>query len=474
MGAALLDELRAALRRFVVFPSDAALDATTLWIAATHAMPEWQHATRLIVTSPLKRCGKSRLLDLIEATAHDPLVSANATAAAIFRSLGAESPPTLLIDEADSLFTRRNGQLSERAEDLRGLLNAGFQQGRPMLRCVGPQQTPTPFPTFAMAALAAIGRDSIPDTIADRAVAIGLDRRAPTEQVDAYRHRRDAAPLRELGRRLREWVGANRERLASATPDFDLEDRAADTFEPLVAVADLAGGRWPKRARDAAKDLTKGDGRAEESLGIQILADVRHVFATADKASLASAAIVEQLRAMSESPWGAFELSQRDLAWRLRPYGVKPEQVRPDCGKQVRGYRLASLTPVFARYLAPPESENGPPDPPEGPSPSVTPSQPLPDAASTVTDATSVTDRSVTTAGSVTGDPSNGTNCDAVTDRDGTPAELRGELGVGAVVVSDSADSVTPEADDLGARCSDEDVRDWADDYRAVIVEGVE
>ncbi|MCU1670615.1 MAG: hypothetical protein JWP40_3542, partial [Blastococcus sp.] len=63
-GSDLLDQLGRALRRYVIMPSAEAGDAVTLWIAATHAQPAWQHATRLVITAPEKRCGKSRLLDV--------------------------------------------------------------------------------------------------------------------------------------------------------------------------------------------------------------------------------------------------------------------------------------------------------------------------------------------------------------------------------------------------------------------------
>ena len=139
-GAALLDELHEALKRYVIFPSGHASAATTLWIAATHALPAFECAPRLVVTSPSKRCGKTRLLDMIDATSHRPLANVTASVAALFRSIGRnEHPPTLIIDEADTIFGRKT---SENNEDLRALLNAGHQRGKTALRCVGPTQTP--------------------------------------------------------------------------------------------------------------------------------------------------------------------------------------------------------------------------------------------------------------------------------------------------------------------------------------------
>src|SRR5919202_2355060 len=117
-GAATLDRLRAALARYVVLPSEQAADAVTLWIAASHAQPAWAHAPRLVIRAPEKRCGKSRLLDVVEATCHAPLITVNASPAAVYRAIGSDRPPTLLIDEADTIFGADNAKSNE---DLRGL-----------------------------------------------------------------------------------------------------------------------------------------------------------------------------------------------------------------------------------------------------------------------------------------------------------------------------------------------------------------
>ncbi|MGF1663347.1 MAG: hypothetical protein ACFCVG_12935, partial [Kineosporiaceae bacterium] len=166
-GGALLDDVRDALTRYVVLPTEEATDAVVLWVAATHVVPAWAHAPRLVIRAPEKRCGKSRLLDIVEALCHAPLVTVNATPAAVYRSIGSGDPPTLLIDEADTIFGPKAGDSNE---DLRGLLNAGHQRGRPALRWDANANRVDRIPTFAMAALAGIG--AMPDTIEDRAVVI--------------------------------------------------------------------------------------------------------------------------------------------------------------------------------------------------------------------------------------------------------------------------------------------------------------
>jgi hypothetical protein len=350
-GARLLAELRAALTRYVVLPSPQAADAVTLWTAATHAQPAWEHAPRLAVVSPLKRCGKSRLLDVVAETCHAPLITINATIAAVVRSIGAD-PPTLLVDEADTLWGTR--KQADANEDLRGLLNAGHQRNRPMLRWDVTSRTAEQLDTFAMALLAAIGE--LPDTIMDRAVVVRMRRRAPGEQVDPYRTRRDAPPLNDLRDRLSGWAREHLGELRHATPAMPLEDRAADTWEPLIAIADLAAGDWPARARHAAATMTQAEAQQEEdtAASVRLLADLRHIFQAADAEALYTSTILEALHQQEDAPWADWygrPLTTRDLARLLRPYQVESKNVREHGGSPRKGYARADLQDAWARYV---------------------------------------------------------------------------------------------------------------------------
>jgi Protein of unknown function (DUF3631) len=348
-GAVLLGELRDALCRYVVLPSAEAADAVTLWVAATHAQPAWEHAPRLAVVSPLKRCGKSRLLDVVAETCHAPLITVNATIAAVVRSIS-EDPPTLLVDEADTLWGTR--KQADANEDLRGLLNAGHQRNRPMLRWDVTTRTLDQLDTFAMALLAAIGE--LPDTIMDRAVVVRMRRRASGERVQPYRTRRDAPPLHQLRDRLAGWAREHLRELRHATPQMPLEDRAADTWEPLIAVADLAGGDWPTRARTAATLMTTAEAQQEEdsSAGVRLLGDLRDVFGGDD--ALYSTTILDRLHKLDDAPWAEWygrPLSTRELAKLLRPYQVRPKDVREQGGEPRKGYTRQALHEPWARYL---------------------------------------------------------------------------------------------------------------------------
>lgn len=351
-GAQLLDAVRAVLTRFVVLPSVEAADAVTLWIAATHAQSAWAHAPRLVIRAPEKRCGKSRLLDVVEATCHAPLITVNASPAAIYRSITSD-PPTLLVDEADTIF----GPKADGNEDLRGLLNAGHQRNRPALRYDAAANRVEHIPTFAMAAIAGIG--SMPDTIEDRAVIVRMRRRAPGEIAHEFRHRRDRPALRELAALLEEWVRSHLTELQEAEPPMPVEDRAADTWEPLVAIADLAGGDWPARARHAVLTITaEADEKAGVSTRIRLLADIRAAFVTLGDAPAATTSdLLSALNADPEAPWATFGptgLTGKRLGDLLREFDIRSETIRFAVG-QAKGYRRDQFNDAWTRYCPMPD-----------------------------------------------------------------------------------------------------------------------
>ncbi|WP_430625658.1 DUF3631 domain-containing protein [Streptomyces sp. NBC_01264] len=352
LGEQVLGDLRAEIERYVILPSAEALTAVALWVAATHLQTAWQHAPRLAVVGPAKRCGKSRLLDVITETVHDPLVTVNASAAAIFRSITA-TPPTLLVDEADTLFG--SAKVAEKNEEMRGLLNAGAQRGRPTLRVSGPNHEVTKFPTFAMAALAGIG--DLPDTIMDRSVVIRMRRRRPGESVAAFRSARDIPGLNAVRDRLAAWLTPLHSEATGLQPSMPVEDRAADTWEPLVAVADLAGGPWPDLARTACRAMTKHEADQDQDnsgLGIRLLADIRHAFeAEGNPPVIRTSRLLDILNKDDETPWPEYTangLTPRGLQILLKDYGISSANRRFHGDVQAKGFTRQQFTDAWARY----------------------------------------------------------------------------------------------------------------------------
>ena len=132
-----------------------------------------------------------------------------------------------------------------------------------------------------------------------------------------------------------------------------IEDRNADVWESLLAVADAAGGDWPRLAREAAVALIKSAQEREPSLGIRLLTDLRTVFG--EQRAMSTANILAALCALKESPWNDLKgkpLNDRGLALRLRQYEVKSKPVRiAGSDGTLHGYSRLDLHDAWERYL---------------------------------------------------------------------------------------------------------------------------
>lgn len=371
-GAALLDELTAAIRRHVIL-RPAAAEATALWVAHTWVACRFQHTPRLGITSPAKRCGKSTLLDVLRAICHRPLKADNISASGVFRTVEALAPLTLLLDEADS-FIREN-------EELRGVLNSGFERSGEVIRVVevDGEHQPIRFRTFAPLALAGIG--ALPSTLEDRAVPVVLQRKGAAETATKLRAPGARAQLADLARKLARWAADRRTGLPldPAIPEA-MGDREGDIAVPLLSIADDAGGPWPARARAALLDVfgkRAAEGGNTEA-GALLLGDMRDLFDGRGATALHSTVIVAALGGMEDRPWPEWKrdkpITPTQLAVMLAPFKVRPVNIRD--GKNVaKGYTKASFADAWARYLPGEAPLSGPPSHQGGGAEAATPLQ---------------------------------------------------------------------------------------------------
>jgi putative DNA primase/helicase len=392
-GAALLNQLTITIQRYVILGLHQAR-AVALWVLFTHAFAVAAFAPKLIITSPQKRSGKTRLLQVLGYLVPRAKATSQITSAALFRLI-TDYTPTLLIDEADA-FMRDN-------EELRGILNSGFdKRTATVTRNVpnGEGWEARDFSTWCPQAIAGIG--SLPDTIVDRSFVVALKRKLSTETVARLRER-DADPLRELACKTARWTADHRYAIEMADPELPaaLDDRAADAWSLPVGIADVVGGDWPKLARQTALALS-GE-VADESPGVQLLADLRELFEREASGVLFTKEILVALSKDENRPWPEWKngrpITDRQLAALLRPFKVRPKSVRRGDDTD-KGYRREWLDDAFARYLSALQS--------------VTASQAAemlgPSLSSSVTSTAIVTDRvDSKTAESLT--------CDGVTDR---------------------------------------------------------
>ncbi|MFD9119948.1 DUF3631 domain-containing protein [Streptomyces bottropensis] len=364
-GAALLDEVEAFHRRFNIFPTEHAYVAVALWDAHAHLMDALDGTARIAFLSPEPGSGKSRALEIIETLTPRAATTVNASANALFRLVSAdEGTPTLLFDEIDTVFGPKAGG----NEEVRGFLNSGYRRGAKSLRCVGDgsDQKAGFFPSFCAVAMAGLG--TLPDTILTRSVIIRMRKKAPNEKCEPYRRRVHEKQGHVLRDRLADWTATIHDQIAEAWPEMPegVTDRPADVWEPLLAVADAAGGHWPARARKACTELIKSASSNDEaSLGVRLLTDLRDkVFCGVDK--MPTAAILEVLLALDDAPWADMSedgqaikpLTARRLSKLLSQYvrpdntPIKPKGIRVGSNTP-KGYYAEDLTDAWNRYCRP-------------------------------------------------------------------------------------------------------------------------
>jgi putative DNA primase/helicase len=343
-GAELLGGIAATVSRHIALGALAA-DAITLWALHAHAHDSASMSPILGLTSPAPECGKTTLLSLLGALVPRPLEASSITTSALFRAVE-RWRPTLLIDEADT-FLGDN-------DELRGVLNSGHNRASAqVIRTVGDEHEPRAFRTWAPKAIALIG--ALPATLSSRSIHIEMKRLAPGERVEPLRADR-LHHLEPLRRQAWRWAQDHALQLQRADPAMptSLRGRAADNWRHLVAIADLAGGEWPARARRAAEALSAAD--SERAAGELLLEDIRAIFRGRGVDRLPSTELVQALGEMEHRPWPEWSkgkpITSRQVAKMLGSFGVPTNRtIRLTSGKTAKGYELHWFREAFARYL---------------------------------------------------------------------------------------------------------------------------
>jgi hypothetical protein len=282
-----------------------------------------------------------------------PVIAANISSPALFRAIS-EARPTLLIDEADTFLAGN--------DEMRGILNSGYERATAYVVRVGVME-PRPgagappannsrlerFSCWCPKVMASIGR--LPDTLSDRCITIRMQRKTPGEQCARLRDYRDDG----LRSRCARFVMDNAEAIRAATPGIptDLNDRAADIWEPLIVLADLAGGRWPAAARDASLAFTT---ITEQQTPIRaLLMDIFITFTLEQRDRFFTRDLLQHLETFGDRPYKELTrgkpLTSMSLSSMLRPYGVESRTIWIDSHTS-RGYRIEDFSQAFQRYMS--------------------------------------------------------------------------------------------------------------------------
>lgn len=351
-SAANLDDVLAMLKRFLVLKSEHHYVAQTLWIVSTHAIEYTDFAPRLGIWSPEKRCGKSLNLEVIGYLSARVIRTGDISPAALFRRIGQdELPPTVLIDESDSIWGGKGNV--EKGEALRQIANSGFKRGQVVIRMGGKGMDEVKeFPVFSPLALAGIGTSAIPETIADRAIMIEMRRKHSHEEIDEFEsdevseifdalHDEIVSMIASRGKELR---AINVERLGA------LNARARDKWKPLLRIASLGGEEWLQMARQAAIALETGEENLDDmSEKLRLLRDIHGVFSASQ---ITSSNLINLLMEDFESEWRYRQpFNQMVLSRMLKQYGIHTKLLGSGNDRGKRGYVLTEFEDVWNRYL---------------------------------------------------------------------------------------------------------------------------
>jgi hypothetical protein len=356
--ADLLEETKVFVRRFVVVV-ESELVAIALWNAHTFVFQTATATPYLHVFSPEPGSGKTTLLDVLDLTASNAIQADNLTEAVLFRMID-KTAPTLLFDEVDAVFGKKN---SDSIEGIRQVLNSGYRAGKVAFRCVPPSHEIKSFNVYCPKATA--GLNELPGTLAHRSIPISMKPPAPDELYEDL-DRDEVADVAEILRRnLEGWADEVEDDLRDPRlkpPRLDgLDARGNEIWRILFRIADMAGGDWPELARVAALELSAGERRHKDaSTGVKLLAAVRDVW---NGERMKCAEVAEALNEIEEAPYGGWNdargISTRELGKHLARYGIRAKPIRIDGERAGNGYEREQFEDVWSRYLRNIDLETG-------------------------------------------------------------------------------------------------------------------
>lgn len=346
----VIEEMEAFITDYIVLPEFTPFVIAT-WIAAAWLCNAWDRFPHLSIYSPEKRCGKTRLLDVLTLITPNALSASGISPAALYRVIRrSERRPTIILDEAQFLSRAK----SEAGEAIRELLNAGIEKGAKVLRCGGRGMDKViEFPTYSPKIFAQIGE---PDgVLADRSLPIEMRRKTDSDSVQRLRMREVQPRAAAILERLEQWAGKKEiaEVIYSRINPLDIEnDRMADLLMPLQAVLLLDGRQDGLATLSAyALSLEERDKRQEsQSWGVRLLTACREIFG--EESFIPTASLIDQLIARDEEPWQrwnkGYGMNPESLAKLLRPYGITPQHNKT---RTQRGYFASDFEEAWGRYL---------------------------------------------------------------------------------------------------------------------------
>jgi ribosomal protein L19 len=335
----LIKDIAALIRRFIFFKNERVPLLIAVWILGTYVHDRFQYFPILWITSPVMRCGKSRLVDLLDKLVWRSSGSVINTSLAALYYMTAEGC-TFLADEVENLKNSDREQFGA----IIAIINAGFAKGatvRRMVQIEG-EWVQKRFPVYGPKLLSGIS--TVRDTIRDRSLPIKMMRKSPKEKTARLNMRREEKTFTDLSRSLALWAEENGEMIEQVYDDLPEEpalvgcdDRFLDILESLLSVikfADAESANGGKRVIDEIIPLFKDlGGQRTEAQSDEAVAALLGLFESildgSAKIFIASADLLGKMKETDGLRWigstktMATLLSKFDLVSRRDPSGTK-------------------------------------------------------------------------------------------------------------------------------------------------------
>lgn len=341
---AVLKEVNELIKKFVSMKGPQRL-VVSQWAVSTWFVDHLDYLPYLLITSPTKRCGKTKLMKVLAEIVRFPVMSGDLTAAATFRVMAKDSP-TLLMDEADRYLNSRfdfasilNCGNSRDGRVLRTAINANGNYGGEIVA----------FSCFGFKAIAGIKASKISDTLTDRSIVIELVRK--TKQMERCRLKQFKEQCETLRRKLFTLVqqhGADVAKLINkgdmVFPD-ELNDRQVDNIEPLWAIAECcADPRTVEKIKEASRRVLTKTEALSQTEAVRLLRDVWVIVKNYPQTSISTEDLLRELR--KDPAW--IELSAKKLSLFMGEFEIKSFQNSQLNNK--RCYRVQRVIGAYKRY----------------------------------------------------------------------------------------------------------------------------
>lgn len=342
----LFDSLAAYISRYLACDQHQ-LTVLTLWAAYTRCFKVFRSAVYLNVRSPEPQSGKSLCLMLLNELAGKPSFITGASPATLMKFLltktnqvdGNKYENTLFLDDCHHTFSP-----SER-QPVVALLNSGSDSS--------PCYFSGPYEYYLFGPKAFAGNAPPPRSLAARCIPINLRRRKRTDVTVRFNPIAARERSLKLVEQLAPWIDNHRAEIAQVATTIPprippgLTPREQACAEPLIHLADLIGGPWPEKARDALSTIFR---LAEDTQTVELLCDIRSLFQSkGDPETIATKDMLAALATLDHRPWARWtRTSGQKIATILRPLGVAPRGFH-----SFRGYSFKDFQDAWERYIPP-------------------------------------------------------------------------------------------------------------------------